>query len=1116
LSPSITPRRAAFAAAAMLSLGGASTAHAATPHIRLLKTPATTSARVVRFAAPTDDALITSNVVPVTIKAGPQVTGVKVFAGTKDVSAHFTRSGSAFTAKLPRSLLTTGTNTLLVQAETSDHKAGGASRVSVVVPQAAPDLMTVSDGRAAAAASAKDPAADPGYLPSDAGQISVAIHTKSPTFAKLTVNGHHVADLRAGVRLEDHHWLISAEDGLKVGTNQLAVDSWDKEGRHSVKRWTVHRSAALPLTEAGPNERVVKPSAWVRLNGSKTKATRKGARITYKWRVVRAPNGAKPQLQNANTATPQFKPDRPGVYQLALTATQDGRSSSEDVTTVDAVPPITPEGQFISTAMSNMGGGRWAINIDGQDWVNSQTAPKPDVRVQLDEATLAVTASGDHTQITPKPGTITIGTWENTPGITNDTYGSEIWIGTQQVAYTGNSTAPANDAAAPHLNGWIKPAATAGADDATWVDSDMMQVKTRLPSDTATTNTMEINGVQHHTSLPAGAIGGYHLIELDNNGAAKWQYLYPMTGNGSTDAPELSKLAFDIGNSSPNTTFLLQGFGKLAAIDPTSDLGAKLQSIGGRADVASRFNGTTDSTGGVYALISGRSQTDHNTWSSYAADEASYERTKTASESGLLVRDAYSNDYIPLTADSSAPDPAGSSRYGIMTTAYAAPSSWANWIRDDDGSLRAPTAAETSAWNSLYKQVLAHNWVPKTPLCSGAPDLIRAYYCKTDANALQTLMDRISGQLHFNSTTANGAYDEQDWDNVAYSIEDEIGDVSNIRSAIADYQGLFGTASIDGAVNAPAIGDAVKAAIQKSSQTPTNASMENMLGAITSMESAAFPEVGGPLTFLSSAFSLMADEEPDSNVDDVLANQQVTQDTAATTLVAAYQNASTELSRYGDYLVTDPVKLQQGAQFLMNNDPQTTDANSDFVHAAEYATEQWLWGTDLSTAYSEFVWPDSLGWSPSCSVNGYVGDPFFSFTQNTSGQWKSTEEPNAGWWPNVGINSPASRWHLGLDWDTADPTRTDSYAAGYDVGTVPTLKDVSIPSSITDPLFNPAVSATQAPSASAPAGAVMPYFALNYLEFKRPAVSDVSTWGTNKVFQNEPNCEPHDGMPVTD
>jgi hypothetical protein len=55
-----------------------------------------------------------------------------------------------------------------------------------------------------------------------------------------------------------------------------------------------------------------------------------------------------------------------------------------------------------------------------------------------------------------------------------------------------------------------------------------------------------------------------------------------------------------------------------------------IQSIGGRADVVDRFNGKTDSTGGVYALIAGPSNTAANSWSpGWKASEASYERTQT-------------------------------------------------------------------------------------------------------------------------------------------------------------------------------------------------------------------------------------------------------------------------------------------------------------------------------------------------------------------------------------------------------------------------------------------------------------------------------------------------------
>ena len=488
-----------------------------------------------------------------------------------------------------------------------------------------------------------------------------------------------------------------------------------------------------------------------------------------------------------------------------------------------------------------------------------------------------------------------------------------IWIGTTQVAANTTPDSPGADVGNPtsNLHGWIQPATVANTDDATWIDSDMLQVKTRLPTDTPTTNTIEINGQQIHRQLPAGAQGGYQLLELDNSGASKWNQLYPITGNAGTDAATLNTLAYDINNATKNTTFLLQGFGNLPAIGSDTNLGNELQNIGGRADVVSRFNGKPDSTGGVYSLIAGPSPTAKNEWSNYAAEEASFERTGTTGTlSALLVRDATDNDYIPFTADSAAPDPLGTSRNGFLPTVYATPMDWTNWVRNDDGSLGTPTGRQTAAYSDLVSQVQSHHWVPKTQLCPAAPDAIRGYYCETDPDALGMLLNRISNQLKFNPTTAGSRYSESDWDSAQYTIEDELGDVSNIRSAIADYQGLFGTASIDGVVNAPAIGDAIKAAINKSTSTPTTADMNNVLSALTDMAS-VIPEIGPEMTFLSGAFSLKGNLEPDSTADDVLGPVQVTQDTAATTLVAAFQDASTRLSHYGDILVSDPTKLRR-------------------------------------------------------------------------------------------------------------------------------------------------------------------------------------------------------------
>jgi hypothetical protein len=1095
-------------AAAVLSLGGAASAHAGTSSVNIIKPRATSNARVVSFSAPASQALVTSKSVPVRLKVGSQVTGVKVYAGHRNISARFTRHGRGYTARLPRSLFKTGTNRLLVQAKARGGKGGGAAATSIVIPRQTAGLMIV--GRGAKAAAARfNPAA--GNLPATSGQIPVAVRTKSATYARLTVNGHRVSNMRANRPLPSHYWLVSVRDGLKVGRNRFMVQSWDKKGHYAVKRWTVKRSGSRPFAEAGPQERVVRPTRWTTLNGSGSRATKKGAKLKYVWRVVKAPNGAKWQLRRATAAKPQFKPGKPGVYKLALRATQvrpgmasaaAASSASQDVITLDAVPTLGAQGLYVYTGLfGNPNKNTPPYNtlyVEGQPFAygtdtSSGASSTTDTFVQLDETTMAIVASGTHSQITPKAGTITIGVWFNTTvPYSSDQDGSAIWIGTTQVALNSTSNNPGTDVGDPtsFLQGWIQPATASGTDDATYVDSDMVQLKTRLPSDTPTSNTMEINGQPYDSApLSAGATGGWQLVMLDNDGKPWWNQTFSLTGNPTTDAATEDQLAYTIQNNrSWGYTWILQAFGNVPAVPASSKLAAAIQSLGGRADVVDRFNGTADSTGGVYALVSGGSIGAANSWSpNFKGTESSFERTGTSgSLTALLVRDATQDDYVPFSSDSAAPAPAGANPYSFLPMAYAAPSDWSRWVRNSDGTLGTATTAQNAALSDLVSQVVSHGWVPTTKLCPNAPDAIRGYYCTTNAANLQTLLSRISNQLSFSATTANGRYTQSDWNTAQYSIEDEIGDVSNMRAAIADYQGLFGTASIDGAVDAPTIADSIRAAINKSTNVSTNAHLDNILGALTDMAS-VIPAIGPEMTFISGAFSLDSATEPDWSPQPALDSVSVTQDTAAATLVSALQQASGRLSDYVDYLVSDPVKLSQGAQYLMNNDPQTSDSNSAIVRAAGYATQQWLWGTLLAPVYTAWQVPTTIGTDPFCADTSSVGHPWNNLS--ATGSWQSS---------GTSFTVNPSNWLLGFD------KQNGSYGWAVDNGD--DLNNIGLPGSITDKLFGQPVSTTSPASPAVNSGAIMPYFALDYLPVKNVPVAPEAQW---KASPAPKGCQPY-------
>jgi hypothetical protein len=166
-------------------------------------------------------------------------------------------------------------------------------------------------------------------------------------------------------------------------------------------------------------------------------------------------------------------------------------------------------------------------------------------------------------------------------------------------------------------------------------------------------------------TLPSDANGGYQLVVLDNNGDVIVNNLYALTGNASADAATQDKLANTMLPYTHQASLLLEGFGKLPAIDSSTNLANVIQGVGGRADVVDRFNGKTDSTGGVYALITGPSNSVEHSWGGgWKASEASYERTHTnGSLTALMVRDSTQDAYIPFHADSGAPDVAGQNRY---------------------------------------------------------------------------------------------------------------------------------------------------------------------------------------------------------------------------------------------------------------------------------------------------------------------------------------------------------------------------------------------------------------------------------------------------------------------
>ncbi len=1076
-----------------------------------------------KITAPRAGALVASDSVAVRVTAPAAATRLSVFAGTTDVSKRFTHRGTVWTARLPRKLLKPGTNRLVVQSLKGKHSLG-AGDVSFVVPSGRATQVSVASGVTAAAASVGSPGPAQGYTPS--GSVPVSVKSATPTIAVLTVNGHRVDDLRRGRASKQHNWVVSALDGLKPGRNAFVLKTYDKNGRHSVRRWVVKRTAKTPLADAGAQERVTRPGKAIRLDATGSKTMRKGAQLTYAWRVVKAPKGAKPRLRNATSAKPTFVPDKPGVYQLALRATQTGgqprakaadlvvpatptapavpavpsspstptpsstttppstpapsstapapstatppsspaAASSTDVVTVDAAPAFGEQGLYINTALSD---GGTTLTVGGQQYSFATTSGYDDF-VQLDETTLAPVASGTHSAVTPKDGTVTIGAWQDVNGMpfTNGTFGSAVWIGTKLVALNDsiNNTDPTAGNQNTTLTGWIKPGTTNTAHtmttDATWVGSDMRPTQTRSKGDTATTNTMVVGSTSYPVSLPSGATGGYELQELDNDGdSINSRQLYALDGDAADDLATQTHLADALNGEPADVTTLLQAFGTVPA--PSANLAAAIQALGGRSDVVSRFNGKGDASGGVYALISAPYTDPSSGKATIMAEENSSERTGTGSLNALLVRDSQQNDLIPLDSDNGTPDPvdvtAGAGRMALVPLVYSAPTPWSQWVPNGNGGLRAGTTAENAALADIITAAGNAGYIPtkaSNDLCPNSPDRLRGAYCNASDSDLSILQDNL-GRLTFNSAlAAKDGYPQADFTTAQNAVEDEAGHASQVRSLLNTYQTIYGKQATAGTVDANQIGTQINGVVKQETAT-TNANMFGLVSSLTDMMS-GFPDDLAPMwTFLSGTFGLDSQVLPNSGAADLPDQVTVTQASAAGELLTDYENASGQLAVIGDYLASDPMKLIQAGPMAMRQYAVSGDTEYDAQYAGEYAAQQFLWGTIMAPAYRVWTGPTDLGTNPMCVLanqdNAIEGNPMSNF------------DPKQIW------TSGTDQWWLALN----------SSKAPYQDG-------VAVPKSITDLLFSP-FNPSQAPGANAkdghigPVGAVMPYFAQQYL-----------------------------------
>jgi hypothetical protein len=199
------------------------------------------------------------------------------------------------------------------------------------------------------------------------------------TVLGMWLNGHAVtaAAGRSGLRT----WTasLSASQWLRYGTNRLRV----RVIQHRPARWTeLQRTFTIkrtrPLAAAGWDE-YDRAGQAVQLNGSRSRVF-DGARLRYRWRIVRQPRGSRVRLRNPGRVRLSFVPRRTGTYTLALKVTRQptgktvpltpiGPASSSDRLTITATPS-----SLLLPFKVVAGGGTPGIQVGGTFYANLSPA----------------------------------------------------------------------------------------------------------------------------------------------------------------------------------------------------------------------------------------------------------------------------------------------------------------------------------------------------------------------------------------------------------------------------------------------------------------------------------------------------------------------------------------------------------------------------------------------------------------------------------------------------------------------------------------------------------------------------------------------------------------------
>jgi hypothetical protein len=696
-----------------------------------------------------------------------------------------------------------------------------------------------------------------------AAPVTVTVHTSRTAEVRVTVNGHLVRDAfgRAGTTRRVAH--LARRNGLRAGKNRLVITATTEAGRRDVDVRTVRLRATRLLADAGRDRTMVVGRA-ARIGQSAPTGARGVAPKRYRWRVVRAPKGARTALRGATRARPSFSPKKRGTYTLRLTTTARSGAVAHDSLQLYALPDDPPTGVRIQTLA---GGSGPQIVVDGRGLPDVSDPNGIHIAV-LERRTRAVVevgtapdtgvirriatnwaAKGDYLVVVSGTRGIVQSGLDDLDGFLAAVGGTKLSASDRAHLADGSPFTLMGDTNAPAGSAWVNiPTKRDGvpfartlaaanlsgslvrgdvSDRYDYVENDVPHFRTHLGSEVANENRMIIDGKPHQQQLPGGAQDGFHVIALDPQ-SLDLVYEAALPTGGSDVAARggaARNLAAGLKTAAAErgpTIVLVQSIGHpLAATPDWTQASAWIDKLGGDARQFNALDGTKG-----YALVGSLDNPQTAVQASTVAGTGdqlfgTFGRSRT-------------HGFEPMLADSTGATDTG------LTDIVNQPAQ--GFPAFDTPGLQA---AET--W-----------FATKLRICDGACDIRRQYWEQYRADWDTRSTKLLSLQDKFPSDQS--AFTKQDFDTVWNRLQTEIGDLLDSRTYFDQLTKPFGLADSQALIDVQSLSKDLYDSIQPPAADNTKSywlTFTSKIVAVAAGVLTVVPPVGAALSGLAAGFALM-------------------------------------------------------------------------------------------------------------------------------------------------------------------------------------------------------------------------------------------------------------------